>query len=275
MITGYTPDECYQYFSKKSTKLKDLSDTWMTNRDTSIYGNPDYIFETIHCSLFVTGEFKRSGVLGKNSGIDNLLRTLHHLGYYNRGINNQAVTIADLGAGLGLTTLFMAMVLPAADIYYVDASSESAQLLKELMRSAKLSNIKFVNSVSECPKKIDIVTAYEFVEHVEDPIRKGVGIPVKAIDPWLNRIPAGGHFLYSTMWNSEQNNGETIGHFTKYDFDGELVELPHGKSAKRSRAPHKAFVRCMNNRGFKVRNGGGKRTEWDWKNHYPYCFTKL
>lgn len=269
-ITQHSKDVCYKYFSKKSEKLDELGKLWMKNRDVSIYGLTDYLFETIHCSLFVTGEFKKSGVLGKNSGIDNLLRTLHHLDFYDK-----SPVIADLGAGLGLTTLFMAKVLPKADIYYVDASSASAVVLKKLMRLANVTNIKFVDSVKECPKVIDVVVAYEFVEHIESQSNPGVGVPLEAIDDWLIRIPDGGHFLYSTMWNAEQNNGSTIGHFTKYNFDGTIVELPEGKSDKRSRAPHKTFVKCMNNRGFKVRNGGGKRTEWDWKNHYPYCFTKI
>ena len=81
--------------------------------------------------------------------------------------------------------------------------------------------------------------------------------------------------MYSTMWNAEQNNGETIGHFLEYDFDGEILKMPAGKSAKRSRHHHKLFVSGMEKRGYKLRNGGRKGAEWDFKNHYPYCFTKL
>lgn len=268
-ITSHSKEECKSYFSKKSSMLENLAQKWMKSRDTTIYSDKDYLFETIHCSLFVTGEFKKSGILGKNSGIDNLLRTFHHLGLFDKKI-----TIVDLGAGLGLTTLFMAKVMPKAKIYYLDASSASAKILKKLIAKAGINNIVFADDIEECPSVIDVVVAFEFIEHIEDKDVKGTGAPLVGIEDWLTRIPSEGHFLYSTMWNAEQNNGSTIGHFTKYNFDGNIVQLPSGKSDKRSREPHKMFVRSMTNRGFRIRNGGGAKTEWDWKGHVPYCFTK-
>jgi len=268
-ITGRHVDETKKLVIKNNDVVSKMSDEWMISRDTAVYSNPDYLFETICCSLYVTGEFHKKGLLGKNCGIDNFLRTLHHLGYYEK-----TSSILDMGSGLGLTTLYAAKFCPQATVYYNDTSTASRELFKRLVHLSGLKNIVILDDWRQPPKELDVVVAFEFVEHIEHPTQRGVGCPMSPVHHVHPCIKSGGHFMYSTMWNAEQNNGSTIGHFTTYKFGNETVVLPHGKSDDRSRLPHRFFTNEMKNLGYELICGGRKGTEWDWKNHYPYCYKK-
>ena len=270
VLTGRTVEEAQQSVLRGNALLQTMSAQWMQNRDTAIYQAPDYLFETICCSLYVTGEFKRDGRLGKNSGIDNMMRTLHMLGYDKRPSR-----ILDMGSGLGFTTLYAAHFCPDATVYYNDTSPSSRSLFEKLVARSGLTNIVILPDWRSPPPLLDIVMAFEFVEHIsseDDPLVGDPLLPIRHVHP---HIKPGGHILYSTMWNAEQNNGETIGHFTSYRFGDTVVHLDEGKSDRRTRAPHKLFTEQMKALGYTIRNGGGKHTEWDWKNHAPYCYTRL
>ena len=269
LITGHDKVSARKYVCKNNQLLTDMSSQWMIERDVAVYQQPDYLFETICCSLYVTGEFKKDGRLGKNSGIDNMMRTLHMLGYQNR-----ACRILDMGSGLGFTTLYAAKFCPQATVYYNDTSPASRDLFKKLVKLTGLTNIVMLDDWKNPPTDLDVVMGFEFVEHIEANDSAHVGDPLAPVRHVHDHIKQGGHFLYSTMWNAEQNNGSTIGHFTAYRFGDKIVHLEEGKSDKRSREPHKLFTAEMKKLGYKIRNGGGARTEWDWKNHYPYCYTK-
>lgn len=259
-----------QNFQKNSAVLQNLANIWMSNRCTSIYGNPDYIYESLHCGLFVSGEVHKKGNVGKWCIIDKLCKTFDLL-----GMKNDNLIIADLGAGIGLTTIWMAYYLPNSKVYYTDASPESIMLVKEMCKLANINNLHIVNSLDDIEEGyLDVVTGFEFVEHIEDPNRKGVGLPFLGINDALNMLSNRGMFMYSTMWNAEQNNGSTVGHFLQYDFDGQVLTMPAGKSKVRSRKHHRLFVKGMENRGFTLINGGRKGTLWDFKGHSPYCFVK-
>jgi len=269
-LTNRPITDTQAYVLKGNALLKELAKEWMSSRDIAVYQNPDYLFETICCSLYVTGEFKKDGRLGKNSGIDNMMRTLHMLGY-----DKKAARILDMGSGLGFTTLYAAYFCPHATVYYNDTSPPSRLLFQKLVARSGLTNIVILDDWREPPEELDVVMGFEFVEHIsseDDPLVGDPILPIRHVHP---HIKLGGHFLYSTMWNAEQNNGETIGHFTSYRFGDTVVNLDVGKSDRRSRAPHKLFTEQMKKLGYKIRNGGGARTEWDWKNHYPYCYTKV
>lgn len=268
-LTGRAPNEAGQWLRRGNDLLRTMSAQWMQCRDTAIYQAPDYLFETICCSLYVTGEFKRDGRLGKWSGIDNMRRTLHMLGY-----DSLPARILDMGSGLGLTTLYTAHFCPEATVYYCDTSTASRRLFEKLVTRSGLTNIVALDDWRSPPAELDIVMAFEFVEHIpseDDPLVGDPLLPIRHVHP---HIKPGGHLLYSTMWNAEQNNGATIGHFTSYRFGDTVVHLPAGKSSRRTRAPHKLFTEQMAAMGYTVRNGGGKRTEWDWRGHAPYCYTR-
>lgn len=256
-------------FQKGSLLLSKLAHDWMNNRDTSIYTNKDYIYESIHCGLYVSGEIKKNGDIGKWCLIDKLCKTIHLL-----NLNNKSLTVVDLGAGLGLTSLWMAYVMPKSHIYYVDASPESQQIVKEMSSLGGINNLSVVNTIDEIKGEIDIATGFEFVEHIEDKPGSSIGNPFLGIEDVLKRLSAEGVFMYSTMWNAEQNNGSTIGHFLEYKFDNKTITMPAGKSSLRSRKHHRFFVEGLKSRGFKLINGGRKGSLWDFKGHTPYCFIR-
>jgi 2-polyprenyl-3-methyl-5-hydroxy-6-metoxy-1,4-benzoquinol methylase len=269
-FTNVSQSQALANFQKNSQMLQNLANIWMSKRCVSIYADPNYIYESLHCGLYVSGEIHKKGHVGKWCIIDKLCKTFDLL-----GMKNDKLIIADLGAGIGLTTIWMAYFLPNSKVYYTDASPESILLVKEMCKLANISNLHIVNSLDEIKEGyLDVVTGFEFVEHIEDPKRKGVGMPFLGINDALNMLSAKGMFMYSTMWNAEQNNGSTVGHFLKYDFDGQVLTMPAGKSAVRSRKHHRLFVKGMEDRGFTLINGGRKGTLWDFKGHSPYCFVR-
>lgn len=268
-ITGRDVDVTKSLVIKNNDVVAKMSQEWMSTRDKNVYLNPDYLFETICCSLYVTGEFHKKGLLGKNCGIDNLLRSLHHLDYHQKECK-----ILDMGSGLGLTTLYAAKFCPKSTVYYNDASPASKELFKRLVKLSGLTNIVILDDWRDPPQGLDIVLAFEFIEHIEHPTLPGVGDPMSPIQHVHSCIKPDGYLMYSTMWNAEQNNGSTIGHFTSYKFGNEMVVLPHGKSDERSRLPHRFFTNEMKKLGYSLICGGRKGTEWDWKNHYPYVYKK-
>lgn len=268
--TNTTLIQAKMNFKKGSTLLDQMAQDWMKYRDTSIYTDKNYIYESLHCGLYVSGEIHKSGSIGKWCLIDKLCKTINLL-----KLHNKQLTVVDLGAGLGLTTIWMAYVMPKSKVYYVDSSPESQMLVKEMCQISNITNLHIINGINDIiENEVDLVTGFEFVEHIEDQQRKGVGLPFLGIQDYLNKLSNDGMFMYSTMWNAEQNNGSTIGHFTQYQFDKELVTMPAGKSNVKSRKHHKLFVEGMNSRGFKLVNGGRKGTSWDFKGHTPYCFIR-
>ena len=175
---------------------------------------------------------------------------------------------------IGLTTLYAAKCCPLSTVYYNDTSTLSIELFKKLMSKSGLTNIVIVNDWKEKQNiEFDVVMCFELVEHITSDDDKTIGDPLAVVRSIHNQIKQGGHFLYSTMWNAEQNNGLTIGHFTTYKFNEEFVKLAAGKSDIRTKMPHKLFTKGMKALGFKARNGGGTTTEWDFKGHSPYCYT--
>ena len=250
-FTNVSQAQALANFQKNSQMLKSLANNWMNNRCVSIYNDPNYIYESLHCGLYVSGEIHKKGHVGKWCIIDKLCKTFDLL-----GMKNDNLIIADLGAGIGLTTIWMAYFLPNSKVYYTDASPESILLMKEMCKLANINNLHVVSSLSDIKEGyLDVVTGFEFVEHIEDPSRKGVGLPFLGINDALNMLSNKGMFMYSTMWNAEQNNGSTVGHFLKYDFDGQVLTMPAGKSSVRSRKHHRLFVKGMENRGFTLING--------------------
>ena len=268
--TNTTLPQAKMNFRKGSPLLHNMAVDWMKNRDTSVYGHADYIYESLHCGLYVSGEIHKTGSVGKWCLLDKLCKTLDLL-----KLRNKNLIVVDLGAGLGLTTLWMAYFLPNSKVYYVDASPESQQIVEEMCKLKGITNLYTIDKLEDIEEEeIDIATGFEFVEHIEDPNRKGFGMPFLGIDPVLKRMSSSGMFMYSTMWNAEQNNGSTVGHFLNYDFDGEVVTMPAGKSPVRSRKHHRLFVKGLKKRGFKLINGGRKGSIWDFKGHTPYCFVR-
>jgi SAM-dependent methyltransferase len=258
--------------------LAELYDQWYADRDVEwLYSQDAYAFETAHCALRVSTEFKKDGRLGKNCTVDNVLRTFHHL-----GLQEASLDILDLGAGYGVSSLFLAAYLPNSTVYYNELNPASRHVFQRLLDRSGLTNVEL-----STPAQVDAVVALEFVEHLpkknpDGTIEFNVGDPLTDLQPSLDKIKDAGFFMYDTMWNAEWNNGKTLGHFLTYNFDGE--ELFFERDDK-SRKPHtKYFQQCLKKRGFLRLNNvsaehlaepfGGKVLPWDFKGHSPYTFIK-
>ena len=109
----------------------------------------------------------------------------------------------------------------------------------------------------------------EYIEHIPHDTKFNTGDVMKAVDEVLSYTKDDGFFMYSTKWNEGKKGEVSLGHFSFYKFDDELIEI-----VPRTKKPHSTFVKKMNKRGWSVLNGNPKKTKWDFKPHRPYVFSK-
>jgi 2-polyprenyl-3-methyl-5-hydroxy-6-metoxy-1,4-benzoquinol methylase len=84
---------------------------------------------------------------------------------------NKSKTILDFGAGLGLTTILLALNNPDKKIYYYDVP-EQTKFFKYLLeqRKDKIKNMYMIENIEELKKyKFDIVISLENLEHFDKP----------------------------------------------------------------------------------------------------------
>jgi 2-polyprenyl-3-methyl-5-hydroxy-6-metoxy-1,4-benzoquinol methylase len=242
---------------KNNALLHTLADEWAANRNPTIYEDARYVHETIACSLYVTGEFKKDGRLGKYCVIDNMCRTLYHLNL------NTPIVICDVGAGLGISTLYAAYACPNALVYYSDASPRSVDLFNKLLLRSGLSNVRI-----GIPPKADVIMSYELVEHIPS-TEYNVGAPTAFINFVKEHLNSGGFYLFSSQWNAELKH-KTIRHFNTYDFDGTKIT---GVGTKLTTAPYKLYNAALKNAQFKQLNGRSD-SAWNWYFRLPLCFQR-
>tara|TARA_R110002153_G_scaffold16136_3_gene57087 strand:- start:5450 stop:6505 length:1056 start_codon:yes stop_codon:yes gene_type:complete len=247
---GFTEEE-FAANTKKDPKILDpLYEKWYKTRDASwLYNLKEYAFETLHCNLHVTVKLHKKGSVDKFSTIKNILAHLELLDYDKK----ESFNVLDLCSGMGLTTLMIAKRFPNANVYYNELNPSSRLIFSKLLDRSGLTNITILNSeeISEKSIEIDVITACEAVEHIPS-ADFGIGAPFPWLDKFLDKMPIGGHFLYETMWNSEWNNGKTLGHFRTYKFDDVLV---HGHPTKGGKVFHPAFQKALERRNIKRVDG--------------------
>ena len=260
-------DEMQTMFKQKNSVdlLKPLEDDWKSNRDCArLYQNPHYLLETLHCNLFVSCEFNKTiNNMGKNCTIDNILRTFHLLDLWDKPIH-----IGDWGAGMGLTTLWMAAAMPKSTVYYIEINPPSKRIFSKLVKRLGLTNVVFVEDVKDLPK-LDVSVCIEYIEHIPHSSAFNTGDVMQATDEVLSYTKDDGFFMYSTKWNEGKKEEVSLGHFSFYDFDGDVVEI-----LPRTKKPHMQLVKKMQKRGWNVLNGNPKKTKWDFRYHKPYVFSK-
>lgn len=230
--------------------LEPLYKQWYQTRDASwLYNLKDYAFETLNCNLYVTIKLHSDGKTDKFATIKNILAHLEMLDYDNR----ESFNVLDLCSGMGLTTLMIAKRFPNAKVYYNELNPASRTIFTKLLKKSDLSNVIILNSeeIADENLEIDVITACEAVEHIPSGVQ-GVGAPFPWLDKFLDKMPAGGHLLYETMWNSEWNNGKTLGHFRTYNFDGNVV---NGHPTKGGKVFHPEFQKSLLNRKIKRVDG--------------------
>lgn len=254
-------------FHKKNnvSMLAPLEKHWETYRDTGwLYSHPHYLLETLHCNLFVTCEFNKSrNNIGKYCVVDKLLRNFHILDMWNKPLH-----IGDWGAGLGLTTLFMAAAFPQSTVYYIEINPATKKIFSKLVKRANLKNVVFVENLEDLPP-LDVSVCIEYIEHIPDDNVFNQGDVMKAVDEVLSYTKDDGYFMYGTKWNDGKKGTPSLGHFGYYTFDGDVVEV-----LPRSRGCHQQLEKKMLLRGWHILNGNPNKNLWDFKHHKPYVFSK-
>ena len=249
---GFAP-AVFDANKKKDPPILDpLYTQWYQTRDPNwLYNLKDYAFETLNCNLYVTVKLHKTGSTDKFATIKNILAHLELLDYDNKSSFN----VLDLCSGMGLTTLMIAKRFPNSTVYYNELNPASRTIFQAMLTKSGLKNIVVLNSeeIADEDLSIDVITACEAVEHIPSNVQ-GVGAPFPWLDKFLNKMPTGGHFLYETMWNSEWNNGKTLGHFQTYDFDGNVV---HGCPQKGGKVFHPAFQEALKSRNVLRVDGKG------------------
>ena len=247
---GFTKETFLENKKKDPPILEPLYQQWYNSRDPGwLYNLKEYAFETLNCNLYVTIKLHKSGETDKFATIKNILAHLELLDYDKK----ESFNVLDLCSGMGLTTLMIAKRFPNSKVYYNELNPASRTIFQKLLTKSGLNNVIVLDSeeIADDDLEIDVITACEAVEHIPS-LAIGVGAPFPWLDKFLNKMPVGGHFLYETMWNSEWNNGKTLGHFQTYDFDGNVV---HGHPTKGGKVFHPAFQEALLNRDIKRVDG--------------------
>ena len=148
--------------------------------------------------------------------------------------------IADIGCGIGYGTSFLSSTSPCKSALGIDVDSEAIQYAKEHYTNSKVSFIQADICRDEIDEKYDFITAFEVVEHVDE--------PEKFLKNIADKLSETGILITSTP-------NENILHFNKRDF----------KFHKRHFTPSE-FENMIESAGLKVLLKGSQNRE------KIYCF---
>lgn len=206
---GYSEDQLKLLFKKEHQILDDLLDLWQSNYDIAIYDDPLYAFETIHCGVHVTGRItngKRQ--MTECSTVRHVLCWLRHNGIVPK-------TILDVGPGIGISSIFLALEFPDSTIYVDEANPLSVDIIKEFCKELSISNVVF----GDILPKYDFICMLEVIEHIQSEDDKMMGDPTQWLKERLDKTTL---WCYSTYWRRI----DSVGHFPKYRFNGHIETNP-------------------------------------------------
>jgi len=215
----FTDTELEQLGDKDSEILSNLLHKWRDSWDLGIYSDPYYVFETVSCGINVTAMLQ-GDKLRNTSPVIHTLMWWDHLGY-------EPKTIIDVGAGVGLSSVWMASRYKNTQVYVDEISPLSVQLLRRTKKELGLENLHIGDQLD----RYDAGTFYEVVEHIQSPDDPTIGTPFPWTDRYLERLE--NSFVYSTYWTK---NESSVGHFDKYDFGKGVSDKPRtwGREMKKS-----------------------------------------
>lgn len=203
-----------------------LFDEWKLRRDPAwLYGHPEYKWDSIGVSYCQTQNTTTSGV--------SLLKKA----------NISPKRIFDWGAGPGFSTIILARNFPDAEVHYNECNPDLIRVFQWFSHHAKVRNVKLV---SESQGDYDLLQAYEIAEHIKHATRPAIGDPITETVKLLEPMAPGSHMLHSSCWSAE-NNFFTLGHFLRYEVDGQI----HTNSRANG-----AFKHAMERRGWSIISSG-------------------
>ena len=213
-LFGYTQDEFKERWRPRDArdtgtlrgytqpKAEALFDEWKLRRDPDwLYSHPEYKWDSVGVSVFQTSATTIGGVALLNKAGVTPTRAF------------------DWGAGPGFSTMILAANFPKAEVHYNEINPDLVAIFEWFMQYSKLRNIV---RVTQPQGPYDLVQAYEIVEHILHESRPAVGDPINPTLGILSHAVPGSHFLHSSCWSAE-NRYFTLGHFLRYDIDGEIV----------------------------------------------------
>lgn len=209
-----TAKEIVKYINKKPynlkliNKWKSIESRWYTSLsnqpDYSVYTDDLYISELWSCYQVYSKGYLRN-LNSEKTLVGNIP--------IKRYLNNYGVKeIYDLGCGFGFTTAGLKAIFPTAEVYGTNIINSLQYKVAEAV--GKRFNFCVNDKLSNNIKKIDLIFASEYFEHIEDPITELIEV--------LEKKPK--HLLIANAFGAR-----AIGHFTSYryknsQFDPEQIK---------------------------------------------------
>ena len=213
-LSTYNRIITYGYDEHNSAFFKELTERWYHLLDSkgleeaySVYGDPYYFVDVIHCFLNYSRQYLRS--LRQPSMPDgrSFLKT-----------TEDAKVIVDIGCGIGYSTIALKEYYPNAKVYGINL--RDTDQWKFCAAMGEKHGFEMVGDITEIPERVDVVFASEYFEHICDPITHVQDI-VAAANPK--------YFVIANAFNTW-----SIGHFLNYSVRRPLgvQEIPQGKISR-------------------------------------------
>lgn len=124
-------------------------DEWQPKGDLSFYGGIEYAWQTFDCWNKWSNNTMRSSLKWMTE-------------HYDR-----PTSILDFGAGIGATTVQIALTFPDAKVWYSNVEGYQRETAEKLFKRVGLPNIVMADSG---PEPHDCIFAIELFEHIKEPI---------------------------------------------------------------------------------------------------------
>lgn len=183
-----------------TSTMIDLENRWYSSLekdepDYGVYDDPSYIYDLEKCWKVYSRVYLRDINSPKSLFDKSIISDMEDV-----------KTIVDMGCGLGYTTARLKELFPNADVYGVNLEgSWQYGIAKE---NGVKNGFSVVSKVEKIGKKIDLIFASEYFEHIEWPVEH------------LAKILEFGEPKYLLIANSFGTRA--IGHFNEYHYDGDL-----------------------------------------------------
>jgi len=194
------------------------------NPDFSVYDNPLFVSDLWACWVMYSRDY-----LKRISSPKGILNSLEETIVSTRSIvedMGEVNGVVDLGCGFGYTTAGLKEMFPNSDVY--GTNIETSFQYKIATYFGKKYNFSIIPDCSHIGKKLDVVFASEYFEHIEDPIKHLLGI-LDTLNPKFLII-------------ANAFNARALGHFDRYLFNGEYFD---GKTISRM------FNKTLRDKGYK------------------------